>query len=77
MQGLEPAFERRRSGNDPRLGGVQTLEVFLPKVLILEQIAKQLVSAFSDNHRVRICKALQTSRQIRSFTDNGLLLRGT
>jgi hypothetical protein len=45
------------------------------KALEIEQIAKELSGAFSDDNSVRISDALQASSEVRRLTDDATLLR--
>ena len=44
--------------------------------VLLEQAMHQLAGALRDHHRVRVCRGLQSRRQIRRLADDRLLLCG-
>src|SRR6516164_11839316 len=76
MQG----FEATRHGTCPqrRPGAYRpgdALEVPVPEVLQLKQIAEKPSRALGDDDHIRLGDALQARREIRRFTDDAALLR--
>jgi hypothetical protein len=76
MESLEAARHRTWSQRSPSsCWPADTFDVLCPKVLQIEEIANELSRTLGDYDRVRLCNALQASRDVRRLTDDAALLR--
>src|SRR5262245_17346661 len=76
MQSLKAALNGswpQRSPSSHR--ACDTLQVFRPKVLKVEQVADELSGVFGNHDAVRLRHALQACSEIRRLADDSLLLR--
>ena len=75
MQCFEPALDGTRTQSPPsphRLG--DPLDLDSAEIAVFEKIAEQPASTRSDDDRLRFGQGLEPRREVRSFTDNRLLL---
>ena len=75
---LEPAFYQTCPQSRPgQHWPADTLQVFCPEVLKLEQVADLLACTFGNHHRVRLSDALQAGCEVGRLAHDRLLLSST